>query len=292
MMAWRPSVSVIVPAYNAEGTIEACVDSLLELRYPRDRLELCVVDNASGDGTVRALAPYRDRVVVVSERRRGAGAARNAGLRRTSGEVVAFTDADCVVDRWWLARLLVPLRDPAVGIAGGEILALPPADPVQRFGETIHDHRAAIDEYTPPYVITMSWAARLDVMREVGGFDEEFLRGQDVELSYRIIQAGYALAFAPGSVVYHHNEGDLRGLFHEGFTHGFHGVRVTKRHAAFLRGFGHGRATLRPYRRIGEGLVTWARGQADDRGRCETAFNAGKRVGKMLGSTRFRHLDV
>jgi glycosyltransferase involved in cell wall biosynthesis len=285
-------VSVIIPARNAERTIGPCVDSLLALQYPAQRLELRVVDNGSTDGTAARLAAYREQLAIVREPRPGAAAARNAGLRGAAGEIVAFTDADCVVDPGWLAALVRPLRDPAVGIVGGTILALAPANPVERFGETIHDHRMAIEEYDPPYVITMSWASRVGVLRELGGFDERFRRCQDVELSYRALQAGYRFAFAPAAIVHHRNERDLRGLIGEGFTHGFHGVRVHKRHADFLHERGHSDVSPAAWRRLAAGIVDCARGRADVPLRCQTAFDAGKRIGKVLGSIRFGQLDL
>jgi GT2 family glycosyltransferase len=287
-----PKVTVVVPVRDAERAIGPCIDSLLALRYPAQRLELRVVDNGSKDGTRAVLAGYGDRIAIVTERRPGAAAARNAGLRGAGGEIVAFTDADCIVDPGWLEALVAPLSDPAVGIAGGTIRALAPANPVELFGEAIHDHRRAIEEYDPPYAITMSWASRLEVLRELGGFDERFLRGQDVELSYRALQAGYCFAFVPGAIVYHRNERDLRGLFTEGFTHGFHGVRVHKRHASLLHDRGHRDVSPAAWRRLGAGLIDCVRGRADTELRCQTTFDAGKRLGKLLGSIRFGQLDL
>jgi cellulose synthase/poly-beta-1,6-N-acetylglucosamine synthase-like glycosyltransferase len=289
---YLPTASVIVPVRNGERTIDDCLRSLLELRYPADRLELRVVDNGSRDGTVEALRAYGDRIVLVHERRRGRSAARNAGLRGASGEVVAFTDADCAVDPDWLSLLVQPLREPGVGIAGGAILALPAANDIERFGEAIHDHRMAIEVYRPPYAITMSWASRREVLRELGGFDQRFRRGEDVDLSYRIVQAGYELAFVPEAVVRHHNEDSLPGLFREGFAHGFHGVRARKRHEDFLRQFGHGRVNRRAYADIGSRLRDWAHGRDRARSSCEAVFNSGKKAGQLLGSVRFRHLDL
>ncbi|MGH2991960.1 MAG: glycosyltransferase [Solirubrobacterales bacterium] len=289
---YRPSVSVIVPVYNAEATIDECVRSLLELRYPRDKLELLVVDNDSRDGTAGVLREYGDRIVLLHERRRGAAAARNTGLARARGEVVAFTDADCAVDPDWLRHIVVPLQDSGVGIAGGTILAGPSANDVERFGEEIHDHRRAIEDLRPPYAITMSWASRREVLRELGGFDEHFRRCQDVDLSFRAVQADYALAFVAEAVVYHRNENSLTGLFREGFVHGFHGVRARKRHQDFLRRYGHGRINLRGYTAIGSRLRDWARGRDTPRSGCDAVFSSGKKAGGLLGSLRFGHLDL
>ena len=292
MTTYQPTASVIVPVRNGERTIDDCIRSLLELRYPADRLELRVVDNGSRDGTAEILQGYGDRIALLHERRRGPAAARNAGLRGARGEVVAFTDADCVVDPDWLSFLVGPLRDPSLGIVGGTILARPPANDIERFGEAIHDHRMAIEMYRPPYAITMSWASRREVLHELGGFDERFRRGEDCDLSYRLTQAGYAMAFVPEAVVQHRNESTLPGLFREGFAHGFHGVRVSKRHQEFLRQFGHGRVNGRAYADIGSRLRDWGRGRDRTRASSEVAFNSGKKAGKLIGSVRFRHVHL
>jgi glycosyltransferase involved in cell wall biosynthesis len=229
-----PSVSVVVPAYNAETTIDECVRSLLALRYARDRLELIVVDNGSRDRTREIVARHLDTVTLLDEARRGPSAARNAGIRRSRGSVIALTDADCTVDEGWLEALVAPLRDPSVGIAGGTILARRPATAIELYGESIHDHRRAIEVYRPPYVITMNWAARRSVLDECGPFDEGLLRCEDVGLAYRVGNAGYTLVYCPDAIVYHRNETTPVGLFREGWTHGYHGVAIERRYAAYI----------------------------------------------------------
>jgi glycosyltransferase involved in cell wall biosynthesis len=290
--AWQPSVSVVVPVYNGEETIVECLDSLLALQYPEDRVELVVVDNGSRDGTVRLLRRYGDCVTRLAESKRGPAAARNAGLRAAGGDVVAFTDADCRVDPDWLAAIVAPLEDPRVGIVGGTIRATSPGNDIELFGEVIHDHRKAIEVFQPPCAITMNWASRRGVLQELGGFDERFRRGEDGDLSYRVSQAGYTLAFAPAAVVYHRNEDRLRGLFREGFAHGFHDVLLLKHHEEFVRAFGHSRLDRRSYVAIGARMLDWARGKDPARSRCVAVFNSGKKAGKLLGSMRFRHLEL
>ena len=289
---WQPTVSVVIPVLDGEQTIGNCIDSLLGLRYPAERVELRVVDNGSRDGTAGVLRRYGERIVRLEESTRGPAAARNAGLRGAGGEVVAFTDADCRVDPDWLTALVAPLEDPRVGIAGGTIRAIPPASDVERFGEVIHDHRRAIEVFEPPYAITMNWASRRTVLEELGGFNERFRRCQDVDLSYRMTQAGYTLTFAPAAVVYHRNEDRLAGLFREGFTHGFHGVLLLKHHQEFVRAFGHSHLSGQAYIAIGSRIVDWARGRDRERSRCDAVFNSGKKAGKLLGSLRFGHLDI
>ncbi len=115
----EPSVSIVVPAYNAAASIAACVESLLAIRFPRDQYEIIVVDNASADLTPRILERFGEAIRVVSQPKRGPAAARNAGIHAAHGTLLALTDADCRADPDWLRELLPPLNDPQVGIAGG-----------------------------------------------------------------------------------------------------------------------------------------------------------------------------
>src|SRR6476646_11757769 len=93
-----PKVSVVVPVYNGEETIKTCVESLVGLDYPRDRFEVLIVDNKSTDGTRRVVEKYP--VTLLQEAAvQSSYAARNLGVARSSGEIIAFTDADCVPER-------------------------------------------------------------------------------------------------------------------------------------------------------------------------------------------------
>src|SRR5262245_904804 len=224
--------TVVVAVFNGARTIEACVSSLLALRYPRDQCEIIVVDNASTDGTAAVLAPFTDRVRVLHEPTPGASAARNRGIRHARGQVIAFTDADCTVEPEWLAALVEPLADPSVGIVGGPILSRARGNRIERFGERLHDQRRSIEIEPRPYVASANWASRREVLSETGFFDETLLRVQDVDLAWRIRQAGYRLVYMPEARVRHRNERTLWGLMREGYTHGRHGLRVLERHDA------------------------------------------------------------
>lgn len=287
-----PCVSVVAPVRNAERTIEGTVESLLALEYPPDRLELILVDNASTDGTAGILAAYADRLRCFYEPKRGASAARNRGIFEARHPVVAFTDADCVVDRDWLRQLVAPLEDATVGVSGGRILAVRPCNPVQEYGEWLHDHQRAIQESEPPYVISMNWASRRSVLLEAGGFDESLFGGEDVDLAYRVLQAGYRLAYCAGAVIRHHNRPDLKGLFREGFRDGFYSVKVLKKHQAFVAGHGHRRVSIGSYKTLAANALRLMLNTADSDVVFDTVFNSGKKTGKILGSFRFAHLEL
>ena len=270
-----PRVSVIVPVYNGDRTIGECVESIFALSFPGNDVELLLIDNASSDSTPKILDRYRDRAVILHESKRGPAAARNCGLRRATGDIVAFTDADCVVDRDWLSRIIARLNDPAVGIVGGTIRAIQPCNAVEEFGERIHDHQMAIEYYSPPYAITMNWASRRSVLEEVGPFDEELLRCEDCDLAYRVVKAGYRIVHEPAAVVYHRNEQTLAGLIAEGYAHGYHSISLLKKHEEFVRTFAAASpATPRPS--SADYALYWR------------VFNLGKATGKAVGSLRSR----
>jgi len=97
-------ISVVIPAYNEEGSILACLESLNRQTIPRDQYELIVVDGNSRDRTRELGAPLADLVFIQTSAK--VGGARNDGIQRARGEIVATTDADCVVPPDWLERIL------------------------------------------------------------------------------------------------------------------------------------------------------------------------------------------
>jgi glycosyltransferase involved in cell wall biosynthesis len=275
----RPLVSVIVPVYNGEETIAACIASLLSLDFPAEQRELVVVDNGSTDRTPDILAQFEKRIRMVRDDHPGPAAARNAGIRVAIGDLIAFIDADCRADRQWLQHLLPPLRDPSVGIAGGRIRAFPPGNRITSFGETIHDQQRAIESAKPPYAVTANWGSRRQVLVDAGLFDERLLRGSDSELAYRIGR-NYRLVYCPDALVFHRHESTLRGLFREGRDHG--------RGRILMRAAGVRSSLLRAERfglpvRLARGALRTVFGPKRFEALCQAVFDLGKAVGGLAG---------
>jgi mycofactocin glycosyltransferase len=215
-----PTVSVVVPAYNAEETIDACIRSLLQLKKPAGEIEIIVVDNNSTDRTPQRIKEYAPAIRILHEPIRGASAARNCGVAQARGVILAFIDADCVADSRWLTNLIRPLADRYVGATGGRILAREPCNWIEKSGEVRHDHRYAIEVAIPPYLIGMNFATRASILQEVGLFDLDLFRGQDVDLGWRIHWAGYEIRYCPDAEIHHSDESTVRGLFLDGVNHG------------------------------------------------------------------------
>jgi cellulose synthase/poly-beta-1,6-N-acetylglucosamine synthase-like glycosyltransferase len=292
-MAYLPKVSVIVPIYNEEATLNECIRSLIGLEYPKEQLELIFVNNASTDRTEEILNCYKDEIRILDEVRRGAAAARNKGIHHANGVIIAFTDADCIVDRNWLKNIVRPLQEGGVGIVGGRNLSVRPCNKVEEFGEKIHDHESAITRFNClPYAITMNWASRVSVLKEVGLFDERFMRNHDVDLSRRIFKKGYDIVYEDEAIVYHHNERTFLGLFRQGYVHGFWAVNTRKLHSGTLLRSDHHRINMNSYRKIFANYINSIIGQNRIESICNATFNLGKKVGMIAGSIRFLHMDL
>lgn len=101
-------ISVVIPYYNDEK-IDKCINGLLNQRYPRDRYEIIIVDNNS---TQKYYGKYiAENVTVVEQPERGAYKSRNQGVKVAKGEIVAFTDSDCIIDSDWLKKINSSLND-------------------------------------------------------------------------------------------------------------------------------------------------------------------------------------
>ena len=111
-------ISVIVPFHNSESYIANCVEALLSQEYRAENYEIIMVDNNSTDASAEIVRRY-PRVKLVSEEKKGAYAARNRGLKDAMGEIIAFTDSDCIPSSDWLKEIELAMSGPGVGIVVG-----------------------------------------------------------------------------------------------------------------------------------------------------------------------------
>lgn len=111
-------VSVIVPMYNAERYLAACLDGLVSQDYPSNEYEILLVDNQSTDRSVAISRRYR-QVTLLSEAAPGAYLARNRGIKAARGEILAFTDPDCVPEASWIREIANAMSDPGTDLVCG-----------------------------------------------------------------------------------------------------------------------------------------------------------------------------
>ena len=201
-----PFVSVIVPVLNGEETIRDCLVSVLRADYPPERREILVVDNGSTDRTAEIIKSLP--VNYLREERRGAAAARNRGIDASTGEILAFTDADCVVTTGWLRELVEGLGDQGAAGIEGEIIVYPDGAPAARYAARVgsHTHGANLNSPLSPFVDTANVAFHREVFRRIGRFDTRFWAAgfEDIDLSWRILrERDLDLRHNPKAVVFH-----------------------------------------------------------------------------------------
>lgn len=200
----HPFVSIIVPVKDGGAALSELLVSLNALAWPADRREILVVDNNSGDDSgARATAAG---ATLLRETRPGASHARNAGLRAARGDIVAFTDADCLVTRGWLDALVAPFEDPAIGGVGGRTETYSPVTAAERHAARIRhlDAERHLSHPTFPFAPTANAAFRRAVFEAIGGFDPDFPWGEPVDFCKRLVRdTPWRLAYAPRAVVFH-----------------------------------------------------------------------------------------
>jgi cellulose synthase/poly-beta-1,6-N-acetylglucosamine synthase-like glycosyltransferase len=196
---WTPMVSVVIPAYNEGKTIEKCLDSLLALDYPKEMLEIIVVDDGSTDDTYEKVKKYEKKGVrVIRQKNAGKGAALNTGIGAASGKLVATMDADSCVTPDVIKELLPYFEDdegvmavtPSVKIApGGSVIK-----EFQRieylmilFSRKLLSYIDAVPVTPGPFSMF-----RKKIFDEIGGFDEHNLV-EDQEIALRIQENHYRI---------------------------------------------------------------------------------------------------
>jgi cellulose synthase/poly-beta-1,6-N-acetylglucosamine synthase-like glycosyltransferase len=219
-----PFVSIVIPVYNGVGTIRLCLDAIFKSDYLRERFEVIVVDNNSTDATPQVVSLYPVHLVYEREIQ-GPHAATNTGARAAQGEIIVFTDSDCIPEPGWLRALVTPFADPEVVAAGGRIEAYQPASRVERFlSEEIKPFRNCVrlSDNFPASVITGNAAYRAAAFRAAGMFNQNMYTGSEVDLSWRVQwMTGKKVVYVPEAVVYHKFSPGVRRLFRHFRIYGY-----------------------------------------------------------------------
>ena len=242
--AGAPLVSIVVAARNEEAHIEACLDALLAQEYPRDQLEILVLDGRSSDRTRETAASYADtddRVIVLDNPGRIAATAFNLGIRAARGEYVGVMSAHAVPAADYVARAVRALQETGAWAVGGKIdrqwhtpfqraVALATSSP---FGVGNAAHNYASEAQVAETVFPGMWPR--DVFERVGWFDASLVRNQDDEFSYRIREAGGVVWYDPTIRVAYEPRATPWSLFSQYRQYGFWRVRVVEMHPRALR---------------------------------------------------------
>lgn len=203
-----PLISVIVPTYNRARVLPYLFQALAYQQYPAHRMELIVVDNSSSDDTEAVVSRWAKvlpfQVSFYRKDNKGPAASRNYGAARARGEIVAFTDSDCLPVPGWL-------RGAARAFQRGAGIVCGPFVPVHREGEGVLISQQPAITYDRGCYPTANLMIKKAAFDKVGGFDERFglypwgelIAGEDADLAWRVRRQGASVTFAGDTLVGH-----------------------------------------------------------------------------------------
>jgi GT2 family glycosyltransferase len=197
----KPRVSVIVPTFRRDDLLANCLAALCRQSLPPEEYEILVADNAGSTETAdlvkrMASAHAAPLTYVAAHHRRGPAAARNAGWRSSRGEVLAFTDDDCVPDAGWLRAGLAAIDDGADAVSGRLMMPLP---------DRPTDYERDAAGLASAEFVTANCFCRRTALEAVGGFDERFTAAwrEDSDLQFSLLERGFCIQRAADAIVVH-----------------------------------------------------------------------------------------
>jgi glycosyltransferase involved in cell wall biosynthesis len=203
---FQPLVSVIIPVYNDLKRLKICLQALHQQTYPLDKYEIIVIDNGS-DYEIKPLIADYSQVKTVRENRPGSYTARNYGLSVAQGEIIAFTDADCIPQNNWLeAGVKNFLAHPNCGVLGGKIKIFAKNSYQPNAVELYESIYALSQKYhveVGGFAATANLFTSKEVIAKVGNFDEKLKSGGDKDWCYKVTKSGYKIIYSEATCIAH-----------------------------------------------------------------------------------------
>lgn len=238
-------ISVIIPVYNGEKTIGACLSALHEQTLKPD--EIIVVDDGSSDGTKETIKKSR-ATILLEQNHKGPASARNAGAKRAKGSILLFTDADCIPDKDWVNEMADSFKNKDITGVQGRYKTMQ-KNSMARFVQLEIEDRYDRMRKRKHIDFIGSYAAgyRKDVFLEFGGFDESFsmASGEDPDISFKLAAAGHKMVFNENAVVYHNHVSSLGAYMKQKFWRAYWRVHLYKKHPDKIAGESYTPQTLK-----------------------------------------------
>lgn len=234
-----PSATIIIPARNEENYIERCLLSLVDQDYPRDKIEILVVDGLSEDKTVTVvqnMAVTHTNIKVLQNPKRIIPSALNIGIRHSTGRIILRADAHTVYAPDYVRRCIELLLSTGASNVGGVIrpvgndslsqsIAIAVSSP---FGVGNAYHRFA---KKPMWVDSVAFGCwRKSTLLMLGGYDETYLANEDYELNYRLRSQGGKIFLSPEVKSAYFSQCSLKGLIKQYFRYGTWKVKMLVAH--------------------------------------------------------------
>lgn len=238
-MRRKVDISVVIPTYNSEKYISRILHALYE-KSTCLPFQVIIVDGESKDSTVEKAREYP--VEIFSNPKISAADARNIGIKFSKGDIIAFTDSDCVPDRNWMENIFECFRNnPELVGVGGKMLPLEPGNDIEAFSANVFLNEImkfpdqsfrTSKKFLPGSFITANCAYSKRALIEVGRFNEFFKNnGEDIDLFWRMIDRfPDRLLYVPSIIVYHSFPSTYIKLVKKYFQYGIASSKLAKSH--------------------------------------------------------------
>lgn len=235
-----PFVSVLVACWNEEKYISRCLDSIVASDYPKDRMEILVIDGMSGDATREIVKDYADRhplVRLVDNPQRYFPAAMNVGIRNARGDVIVITSAHSLCDPKYVSTCVRYQQESGAENVGGALHIEPGVDTIvaqaialtlsSPFGSGNAHVKTGVDQ--PTWADTAAFGCyRRKLFEEIGLFDERLLGSSDIDFNRRILAAGGRILLVPDIVMLYFADPTLGAFSRHNFADGVWATYILK----------------------------------------------------------------
>lgn len=234
-----PKISVVVCSYNGATTIEDTLEGLAKLSYPD--YEVIIINDGSTDCTEEIVKQY-PAYHLISTSNRGLSNARNTGWQAASGEIIAYLDDDAYPDPHWLHYLAYAYQQSEHAAIGGPNLAPGNDGPIAECvsnapGGPVH---VLLTDEIAEHIPGCNMSFRRSVLAEIGGFDPIYrAAGDDVDICWRVQQAGYTIGYHPAAMVWHHCRNSLRMYWKQQLGYGKAEALLESKWPSKYNGLGH-----------------------------------------------------
>jgi glycosyltransferase involved in cell wall biosynthesis len=244
--------SVIIAVRNEEKYIKKCLEGVFSQDI-KDDFEVIVIDGMSTDDTYKILKNLQKKYkfTLIKNEKINAAAGRNRGIEKAKGKFIAFVDGDAIPKKNWLSNIksvFEPSKINVAGVGGPDLLPEDSSDkekciglvmtsPLARGGRInpSTQHTLSVEERSVGHIPTCNLCLKKSVLDEMKGFDETFVKGQDLELNHRIRKAGYTLLYSPKVVVVHYRKDSFRSFARQIYKWAKAKVAIIKKHG--IEGF-------------------------------------------------------
>jgi len=237
--------SVVIAVKNEVKYIKRCVESLFNQDF-NGKYEVIVVDGMSADGTYELLEKLQEKYdfKLFKNPKFNAAAGRNIGIKKAKGKLIAFIDGDAIASKNWLSQIKrVFEKNDVAGVGGPDLLPKDSSDKEKNIGRAMTSPIARGGKFNPStqhslmeeekyveHIPTCNLCLKREVFDEVGFFDESFVKGQDLELNYRIVKAGLKLLYSPNITVVHYRKNHVRDFARQIFKWAKAKVAIIRKH--------------------------------------------------------------